>query len=165
MPQRYVRLGLPRTSGSFAKGVLKSALTQDFVEGEVLFREPPFVAGQHALNRSKAVVCASCFRFLGSVELQIAWHLLCDKYEGIICWDRSHHSHGASCWGWLAERCRSRCIFEQTHGIPWVPPAPRRNFCQQTSLLRGLAAMEQLLCQPSMQVSALVALLQVQGPL
>lgn len=57
---------------------------QDFNEGEVLLREPPFVAGQHALNRSKAVVCANCFRFLGSVELQIAWHLLCDKYEGIV---------------------------------------------------------------------------------
>ena len=55
---------------------------QDFSEGEVLLREPPFVAGQHAVNRGKAVVCANCFRFLGSVELQIVWHLLCDKYEG-----------------------------------------------------------------------------------
>ncbi|KAK9840433.1 hypothetical protein WJX74_009879 [Apatococcus lobatus] len=68
-----------RSTAAKGKGLYA---TEDFNDGEVLLKEPPFVAGQHALNRSKAVVCANCFRFLGSVELQIAWHLLCDKYEG-----------------------------------------------------------------------------------
>ena len=72
---------------------------QDFAEGDLLFKEPPLVAGQHVFNRSKAVVCANCFRFLGSVELQIAWHLLCDKYEGAfnsLQWQSSFTMPGCS---------------------------------------------------------------------
>ena len=49
---------------------------QHFGEGDVLFTEPPLCAIQHSTNRQEAWVCSHCFRFIGSVEAQLARLLL-----------------------------------------------------------------------------------------
>jgi hypothetical protein len=49
---------------------------QAFNQGDVIFREPPLVAAQHAANREHALVCSHCFAYVGSIEVQIARRLL-----------------------------------------------------------------------------------------
>lgn len=60
---------------------MQSALPQDFEAGEVIFREPPLVAAQHTANKADALVCAQCFRFLGSIERQLQHRLLGDAVD------------------------------------------------------------------------------------
>eukprot|EP00123_Amoebidium_parasiticum_P015120 comp22796_c1_seq1/m.35727 comp22796_c1_seq1/g.35727 ORF comp22796_c1_seq1/g.35727 comp22796_c1_seq1/m.35727 type:complete len:416 (-) comp22796_c1_seq1:115-1362(-) len=50
------------------KGVVS---TREISEGEVVFKEKPLVAIQHVANRSKAIVCDQCFRFIGTLQLQV----------------------------------------------------------------------------------------------
>lgn len=47
-----------------------------FREGERVLVEPPLVGMQHERNRADAIVCGGCFRFVGSIEHQIARRLL-----------------------------------------------------------------------------------------
>lgn len=47
--------------------------TRRFMKGEVVLRESPLVAMQHARNKPRALVCASCFKFVGSIEQQLEW--------------------------------------------------------------------------------------------
>lgn len=47
-----------------------------FAAGDVVLREAPLVAIQQAANRPAALVCARCFRYVGSVEAQIAARLV-----------------------------------------------------------------------------------------
>lgn len=59
------------------RGVGVNAISlQDFEEGEVIYTELPLVAAQHTANKAVAYVCSQCFRYLGSVEGQIALRLL-----------------------------------------------------------------------------------------
>ena len=57
-------------------------LLQDFGEGSVLIAEPRLVGIQHTSNRTGALVCSHCFRFIGSVELQIGLQLTQLQAEG-----------------------------------------------------------------------------------
>ncbi|KAL4419340.1 hypothetical protein ABPG75_002643 [Micractinium tetrahymenae] len=59
--------------GGKGKGVFA---TQAFSAGEVVFQDPPLVAIQHTTNRGDAWVCGHCFRFIGSVEQQIARQIM-----------------------------------------------------------------------------------------
>ena len=59
------------------------ACLQDFVHGETLVQETPLVAGQHSTNKKHALVCSQCFRFLGSIKLQLAWLRLCAMCDGM----------------------------------------------------------------------------------
>jgi len=77
--------------GRFAKGTVR--VTEDvgggkgrgveaarrLAEGEVVFEEAPVAAIQHFSNASHALVCAACFRFLGTVELQAGRLLLAQR--------------------------------------------------------------------------------------
>lgn len=47
-----------------------------FDAGDVIFCEAPLVAGQHAASQAQSLVCARCFRFLGSIEAQLVHRLL-----------------------------------------------------------------------------------------
>jgi hypothetical protein len=86
-------------------------LWQDFDQDEVVFREPPLAGAQHTANRQHALVCSQCFRYIGSVELQIARRLLPASSTGAGASARSEtgpssqhcgahsaaaHSHGAA---------------------------------------------------------------------
>jgi len=50
--------------------------TAPFAEGDVVLREQPLVAIQHESNKRHAFACQHCFRYLGSVEAQVAARLL-----------------------------------------------------------------------------------------
>ena len=58
---------------------------QDVAADELVFSEPPLVAGQHATNRQDALVCSHCFSMLGSIEQQIAHRLLARASAGGSC--------------------------------------------------------------------------------
>jgi hypothetical protein len=49
---------------------------QAFAEEDVIFEEPALVGAQHTANRDDALVCSHCFRFIGSIGIQIAHRLL-----------------------------------------------------------------------------------------
>ena len=61
---------------------------RDFAEGERVLCEPPLVGIQQESNREDATVCAQCFRYVGSIERQIATRLLRDSHreacEGVV---------------------------------------------------------------------------------
>ncbi|KAK8951636.1 Histone-lysine N-methyltransferase ATXR2 [Platanthera zijinensis] len=50
------------------KGVFSN---RNFQEEELIFKDQMLVASQHSYNKVDCFVCSSCFRFIGSVELQI----------------------------------------------------------------------------------------------
>eukprot|EP00798_Chlamydomonas_sp_ICE-L_P030341 gene30341-35341_t len=50
--------------------------TRNFSRGDTLFKERPLVGIQHASSKEDSLVCAHCFKFIGSVEQQIARKLL-----------------------------------------------------------------------------------------
>lgn len=54
---------------------------QDFAEGDIIFRDPPLVAAQHSGNRADALVCAQCFRYVGSIEQQLKHRILGDAVD------------------------------------------------------------------------------------
>lgn len=51
---------------------------QVFEAGEAIIMEEPLIAMQNMRNRSEALVCSRCLRFVGSIEAQIALVLLND---------------------------------------------------------------------------------------
>ncbi|RRT78944.1 hypothetical protein B296_00004651, partial [Ensete ventricosum] len=44
---------------------------KDFEEGELVLKDQILVAAQHSSNKVDCLVCSYCFRFIGSIELQI----------------------------------------------------------------------------------------------
>ncbi|XP_042448796.1 histone-lysine N-methyltransferase ATXR2-like [Zingiber officinale] len=49
---------------------------KEFEEGELVLKDPVLVAAQHTTNKVDCLVCSHCFRFIGSVELQIGRKLI-----------------------------------------------------------------------------------------
>lgn len=72
--------------------------------GDVIFREAPLLVGQHARSRAEALVCARCFRHLGSIESQLAHRLLLAEGAGGVALEghnqtehqAPNHSHSPS---------------------------------------------------------------------
>jgi hypothetical protein len=62
-------------SATHGKGLVAA---RDFAQGERVLVEVPLVGMQQESNRSDALVCGECFRYVGSVEHQIARRLLAD---------------------------------------------------------------------------------------
>ncbi|KAL0917397.1 hypothetical protein M5K25_012453 [Dendrobium thyrsiflorum] len=60
-----VRIEINKEHG---KGVFSN---RKFEEEELIFKDQILVAAQHSSNKVDCFVCSSCFRFIGSVELQI----------------------------------------------------------------------------------------------
>ncbi|GAQ91639.1 hypothetical protein KFL_008230040 [Klebsormidium nitens] len=54
------------------KGIFAS---KTFEEGDPVLIEPPLVAAQDTANKVDALVCAHCFQYVGSIELQIGRRL------------------------------------------------------------------------------------------
>ncbi|KAJ0974813.1 hypothetical protein J5N97_016778 [Dioscorea zingiberensis] len=44
---------------------------KEFKEGELILKDEMLVAAQHSSNKVDCLVCSKCFRYIGSVELQI----------------------------------------------------------------------------------------------
>eukprot|EP00892_Ulva_mutabilis_P003104 jgi/Ulvmu1/12795/UM097_0022.1 len=50
--------------------------TRSWEADEEVLRESPYVAVQSSESRKQVLACGNCFRFVGSVELQVAWRLM-----------------------------------------------------------------------------------------
>ncbi|KAL3682027.1 hypothetical protein R1sor_000049 [Riccia sorocarpa] len=59
--------------GVFGKGLFAD---KNFQEGELVLRESMLVGAQHEQNKVDALVCSLCFRYVGSLELQIGRRLV-----------------------------------------------------------------------------------------
>ncbi|KAK0590765.1 hypothetical protein LWI29_031385 [Acer saccharum] len=57
-----------KQENDFGKGVYADG---DFEEGELILKDPILVGMQHSSNKFDCLVCSFCFRFIGSIELQI----------------------------------------------------------------------------------------------
>ncbi|CAK9315588.1 unnamed protein product [Citrullus colocynthis] len=57
-----------KPNGAFGKGVFADAA---FREGDLVLKDQMFVGSQHTSNKMDCLVCSFCFRFVGSIELQI----------------------------------------------------------------------------------------------
>ncbi|KAG0568052.1 hypothetical protein KC19_7G182800 [Ceratodon purpureus] len=69
------RLGLQVRviDGEMGKGVFAD---KDFSSEGLVLREAPLVGAQHSRNKRDAMVCSHCFRYVGSIEQQLARRLL-----------------------------------------------------------------------------------------
>ncbi|KAI6672828.1 hypothetical protein NL676_000734 [Syzygium grande] len=61
-----------KQDGEFGKGVYADV---DFKEGELLLRDQMLFGCQHPSNKIDCLVCSFCFRFIGTLELQIGRRL------------------------------------------------------------------------------------------
>ncbi|XP_057977864.1 histone-lysine N-methyltransferase ATXR2 [Malania oleifera] len=57
-----------KPDAKFEKGVYADL---DFGEGDLLLKDQMLVGAQHSSNKIECLVCSFCFRFIGSIELQI----------------------------------------------------------------------------------------------
>ncbi|KAJ8749291.1 hypothetical protein K2173_018772 [Erythroxylum novogranatense] len=55
-------------NGGFGKGVYAN---KEFKEGELVLKDQMLVGLQHPSNKIDCLVCSFCFRFIGSIEIQI----------------------------------------------------------------------------------------------
>ena len=83
----------------FGMTPVSATVVQDVAADELVFTEPPLVAGQHATNRQDALVCSHCFSMIGSIEQQIAHRLLARASAG-----EGLQAH-PSCSGLTAVQC------------------------------------------------------------
>ncbi|XP_061363098.1 histone-lysine N-methyltransferase ATXR2 isoform X2 [Gastrolobium bilobum] len=77
--------------GNFGKGVYAA---MDFKEGELVLKDHMFVGSQHSFNKIDCFVCSFCFRFIGSIELQIGRRLYLQQL-------RANDSHGCDVGNFL----------------------------------------------------------------
>ncbi|KAB1209836.1 Histone-lysine N-methyltransferase ATXR2 [Morella rubra] len=61
-----------KPNGEFGKGVYAAL---DFKEDELVLKDQMLVGAQHYSNKIDCLVCSFCFRFIGSIELQIGRRL------------------------------------------------------------------------------------------
>jgi hypothetical protein len=66
--------------GEMGKGVFA---VKDFNAEEVVLQEPMLVGAQHSSNKADAMVCSYCFRYVGSLELQLARRLLHQEGDSV----------------------------------------------------------------------------------
>lgn len=83
---------------------------QDLVVHQNILNEAPLVAGQHVVNKRLALVCSHCFKFLGGIELQLAWCKWASMCEGKT--SLSNHDHPHCCAHTDTPLCCMRC-----HGL------------------------------------------------
>ncbi|KAM7270747.1 hypothetical protein ACFE04_029961 [Oxalis oulophora] len=58
--------------GEFGKGVYANT---DFEQGQLILKDQMLVGAQHSLNKIECMVCDHCFKFIGSIELQLGRRL------------------------------------------------------------------------------------------
>ncbi|GAB4859468.1 Histone-lysine N-methyltransferase atxr2 [Ancistrocladus abbreviatus] len=75
-----------KIDGELGKGVYADI---DFKEGELVLKDQMLVGAQHSSNKMDCLVCSFCFRFIGSVELQIGRKLYFQRL-GISADDECH---------------------------------------------------------------------------
>ncbi|XP_071721972.1 histone-lysine N-methyltransferase ATXR2-like [Rutidosis leptorrhynchoides] len=79
-----------KQNGDFGKGVFAKS---EFKEGELILKDQMLVGIQHASNRMECFVCSYCFKFVGSIELQMGRRLY---FQNIIGPASSNNGRGAS---------------------------------------------------------------------
>ncbi|KAI3830763.1 hypothetical protein MKW92_018209 [Papaver armeniacum] len=92
-------LGLKiKQDGEFGKCVLAES---EFKEGDLVLKDQMLVGAQHSSNKVDCLVCSYCFRFIGSIELQIGRKLYLQQLGLSVrkeC-DTETHSH-------ISKKCR-----------------------------------------------------------
>ncbi|KNA15267.1 hypothetical protein SOVF_099860 [Spinacia oleracea] len=78
-----------KLDGELGKGVYADA---EFKDGELVLKDQILVGSQHSTNKMDCFVCGSCFRFIGSIELQIGRKLY---FKGLGA-SSSNHCHSDS---------------------------------------------------------------------
>lgn len=87
----------------FGKGVYAAS---DFGEGELLVKDTMLVGAQHSSNKTECLVCSLCFRFIGSVELQIGRKLYFQQLGvSTDCGSKLSDGEGNSCME-VHDKCR-----------------------------------------------------------
>lgn len=74
----YSQLEVRYIDSGIGKGVFA---TKKFETDELFLKEHMLVGAQHTQNKADALVCSFCFRFIGSIELQIGRRLLSTVHE------------------------------------------------------------------------------------
>ncbi|KAG9454213.1 hypothetical protein H6P81_007117 [Aristolochia fimbriata] len=86
--------------GQQGKGVYANKV---FEEGELVLKDQMLVGAQHSSNKMDCLVCSHCFRFIGSIELQIGRKLYFESLGFVATEGNSHrnqafsHASGESC--------------------------------------------------------------------
>lgn len=102
----------------YGKGVYA---TLDFEDGELLLKDQMLVGAQHSSNKLDCLVCSYCFRYIGSIELQIGRRLylqslgLPTKKEHDL--ETSSHSSEESCQDEMPDEEDSIC--RRNHDNLW----------------------------------------------
>ncbi|XP_024526796.1 histone-lysine N-methyltransferase ATXR2 [Selaginella moellendorffii] len=87
-----------KSTATMGKGLFAE---RDFDAEEVILIEEPLFAAQHSHNKNDAVVCGFCFRYVGSIQLQIQRKLEAPETQS-CCYheeedeEEDHHRHGVS---------------------------------------------------------------------
>ncbi|CAA0839094.1 Histone-lysine N-methyltransferase ATXR2 [Striga hermonthica] len=84
-----------KPEGEHGKGVYSAV---DFEENDLVLKDQMLAGAQHYSNKIDCMVCSYCFRFIGSIELQIGRKLYLQEL-GISAVDECGPSDGAGCSG------------------------------------------------------------------
>ncbi|KAJ3693637.1 hypothetical protein LUZ60_009117 [Juncus effusus] len=75
-----------RDNGQHGKGVFA---TKEFKEGDLVLKDQILVGAQHSSNKVDCYVCSYCFKFIGSIEIQIGRKLYLQSL-GLNCETKCH---------------------------------------------------------------------------
>ncbi|MCL7021521.1 hypothetical protein MKW94_016565 [Papaver nudicaule] len=87
-----------KQDGEFGKGIYADS---EFKEGDLVLKDQMLVGAQHSSNKVDCLVCSYCFRFIGSIELQIGRKLYLQQLGSSVrkeC-DTETYSH-------ISKKCR-----------------------------------------------------------
>ncbi|KAL0444058.1 UNVERIFIED_CONTAM: Histone-lysine N-methyltransferase ATXR2 [Sesamum latifolium] len=82
-----------KTDAQHGKGVYSEV---DFQEDDLVLKDEMLVGAQHSSNKIDCLVCSFCFRFIGSIELQIGRKLYLQEL-GVSAVDECGSSDGIGC--------------------------------------------------------------------
>ncbi|KAL0306913.1 UNVERIFIED_CONTAM: Histone-lysine N-methyltransferase ATXR2 [Sesamum radiatum] len=82
-----------KPDGQHGKGVYSEV---DFQEDDLVLKDEMLVGAQHSSNKIDCLVCSFCFRFIGSIELQIGRKLYLQEL-GVSAVDECGSSDGIGC--------------------------------------------------------------------
>ncbi|KAL3635496.1 Histone-lysine N-methyltransferase atxr2 [Castilleja foliolosa] len=82
-----------KSESEHGKGVYNEL---DFQEDDLILKDQMLAGAQHSSNKIDCLVCSSCFRFIGSIELQIGRKLYLEEL-GVSCVDECGSSDETRC--------------------------------------------------------------------
>ncbi|KAJ7948179.1 histone-lysine N-methyltransferase ATXR2 [Quillaja saponaria] len=87
-----------KQDGGFGKGAYAAS---EFKEGELVLKDQMLVGAQHSSNKIDCLVCSFCFRFIGSIELQIGRRLYLQQLGASV-----NHDCDMETYSYTSKDCR-----------------------------------------------------------